>query len=677
LASAIFAYAFLKAAYAEGVRNPLDVVIPLVKRALVRSRSTEIDQTSIQAEIRASLGIEIPLNVIRFTFPALAAEGILKLDNFIYKLSDSNYQDDSLRIIEDSSRAQLDRVRTKLNRIFIDNDFEAYTPDEFLEQWLDASALSFFASPNPAYAASARDREINRLVYLIIRDYDKDGKFLEDITEIVLGDSLFRAIRTITEYDVDDSAPLTSRMDGVSVYFDTRFVMRALGFGQDQLTQASRELVHLCKATGCSLGVFDHNVEEIRRVIRTVADRLVRGLPIDGDIASYASDHGFEPEDLIELAATIDEKIASVGFSISEAPPYEEALGIDEVGMERQLRTDLQQASGDAVVTDIRSLSSIYRLRQGEPKKSLEKCVAIFVTSNKGLADFSVRHFQKSFREEGELNTVQLCITDVVFSTRLWTKLPTKTIPLPRAQILSHIISSIRPSMRLRDSFSQHLAKWVSEGRIAEEVAAKMQLSKFVEQSLASEIVAGTSALSDQQFVSVARKVIQQQKDFQQRLTRSIKDGERARLQTEYDTAIESFNKAEQEVLAGAQAVSETTNRLLEEIRENERTIDSMGVVEGRVRQRLSGVVIWLSRAAFVIVIAWLGTLAAEWTGLTSALVGAGLLDEDAARRFGQAAELVAGLILAGLTWFGLSATGATSKLEDWVVRNILRMIFA
>ncbi|MFN3857498.1 MAG: hypothetical protein ACK4RV_07075 [Caulobacter sp.] len=497
MASAIFAYAFLKAAYAEGVRNPLDVVIPLVKRALMRSRTAEIDQTSIQAEIRSSLGIEIPLNVIRFTFPALAREGILQLDNFIYRLSDRNYQDDTLQDIENSSRDQLDRVRKKLNRIFIDHDFRAYTPDEFLEQWLDASALSFFASPNPAYAASARDREINRLVYLIIRDYDADGKFLEDITEIVLGDSLSRAIKAITEYDVDDSAPLTSRMDGVSVYFDTRFVMRTLGFGQDQLTQAARELIQLCKATGCTVGVFDHNVEEIRRVIRTVADRLVRGVPVDGDIASYASDYGFGPEDLIDLAATIDEKIASVGFSIFEVPPYEDALGVDEVSMERQLRLDLKQASEDAVVTDIRSLSAIYRLRQGNPTRFLEKCIAIFVTTNKGLADFSVRHFQKSFRDEGEANTVQLCITDVVFSTRLWTKVPTKTISLPRAQILSHIISSIRPSMRLRESFAHHLAKWVSEGKITEEVAAKLQLSKFVEQSLASEISAGTSTLSD------------------------------------------------------------------------------------------------------------------------------------------------------------------------------------
>ena len=52
--STIFAYAFLKAAYSEGVRNPVDAIIPLVKRALMRFGSHEIDQLKIQERIKGS-----------------------------------------------------------------------------------------------------------------------------------------------------------------------------------------------------------------------------------------------------------------------------------------------------------------------------------------------------------------------------------------------------------------------------------------------------------------------------------------------------------------------------------------------------------------------------------------------------------------------------------------------
>jgi hypothetical protein len=264
--SAIFAYAFLKAAYSEGVHNPIDAVIPLVKRALIRFGSRDVDQAKVQKRIKDSLGLEIPLNVIRYTFPNLAHQGVLRLDEkHVYCLIDPNYTDEEITRFEQQSRAQYQRIKAKIERFFIDYEVTGFEPDGFIEEWLDESSLSFPGGANPAFSATNRDRELNRLMYLVINVNDPDGQFLGDLTEVALGDSLFRAIRAITEFEADaiPIPDLPTKMDSVEAYFDTRFVMRNLGFGISQLKAASAELLSLCKSTGCKICIFKHNILEI------------------------------------------------------------------------------------------------------------------------------------------------------------------------------------------------------------------------------------------------------------------------------------------------------------------------------------------------------------------------------------------------------------------------------
>jgi len=455
--------------------------------------TTKIDESVIQTRIKKSLGLEIPLNVIRYTFPALAAMRILKLENHRYTIVDANFTDDQIVALEKECREQYDRLRGKIARFLLDYDVQKFYPDEFLEEWLDGSSLSFLGGGNPAFAPSTRDKELNRLMYLVIEVYKADESFLNDLTSIALGDGLYRAIRTITEFeaDINNIPEITSRMNNVTAYFDTRFVLRVLGFGFPELTKAAQELIGLCKSTGCRVAILRTNVAEIQRIIHRIADNMMYSGEIEGDIATYAYEHGMSPGDLIEYGSNIDDRFSSLGFQIDDPVPVTKELSIDERALDDQLRIDLKQTTDTARVTDVNSLAAIYRARRGEAKRFLEKSDAIFITTNKGLADSSVRFFQKFFREEKQQNAVQLCMTDVVFSTRLWTKLPTSIDKMPRAQIVSHIMSNLRPSGQLKEEFLRQLKEFVTEGRIPEETAVKIRLSRFVEQSLAIEFEAG------------------------------------------------------------------------------------------------------------------------------------------------------------------------------------------
>lgn len=676
MANSIFAYAFLKAAYAEGARNPLDSLVPLVKRAFMGAKSTTIDAGDIQKKIRATLGLNIPINVIRYTFPILGREGILRLNsNHIYELVSAGFNDEGLDNIETQTRERIGRVRKKLNRIFIDYDFDSYGPDEFLEAWLDRSSLSFFGGLNPAFNATPKDRELNRLVYLIIEKHDPDGEFLSDLTEIVLGDALYRAITAITEYEYSgDNTEITLRMSEVKVFFDTRYLMRVLGIGTPSMVSAARELLSLCKSTGCQTFAFDHTVEEIQRILRTVSDRLVYGLEIEGDVAAYAFSNGLEPGDLIAFAAEVPDRLKESGVGGFAPRPYLNELGIDELSLDRQLKLDLKQSSDQARVTDIKSLSAIFRERQGTAKSKLEKSEAILITTNKGLSDSSVRFFQNYFMHEGRTNSVQLCMTDVVFSTRLWTKLPTSVDKLPTTQVVAHLLGAIRPSAKLREQFMRNLKESVDQGTMTEEDAARLKLSAFVDQALATDFPATQTEMTRTEFVGVATRVIRLQRDMLDQVRKGAESGVRERAKADMDHALERFSVLDTQFSSKEQEVS----ILRSEVELNRGRLAQMEtaseIVTGRVRKVGSSIGMIL----IVGTVLWLSTLVLNAIDLDERFIGALGLNQYKPLSTSVSAilNIVMSAILTGLTVFGLSVAGFRQIVESQITKWILTFVF-
>jgi hypothetical protein len=64
MANPSVAYALLKATYSENVRNPADVIIPLIKRSLFRYGNGPVLDDVVPQKIVNMWGLGIPLNVI-------------------------------------------------------------------------------------------------------------------------------------------------------------------------------------------------------------------------------------------------------------------------------------------------------------------------------------------------------------------------------------------------------------------------------------------------------------------------------------------------------------------------------------------------------------------------------------------------------------------------------------
>ncbi len=540
----VLAYAFLKAAYTEGIRNPVDAITPMIKRALMGWKGSEVDATVLQKRISDTFGIVIPINVIRYTFPRLVREGVLRLENYIYQLASEKFEDDDVRRLEQVSREKYNRLSGQLRHVLLTHNMEELDHRTILEEWLDTSALSFLGGDAPAFGADNNDRNVNKAVYFAIRD-DKSGRFLDDLTDIAWGDCIYRAIKSATEYDAADleNLDVQSKMSEVVAYFDTRFVIRALGIGMPQFTKAATELMGLAASTGCKLAVFQHTIEELKAIVSIVASRMSYTSDVSGDFAAWAVERGFDEGDLLDWGADVENAVSKLGFRVEHAPPIVKALSVDERTLDDQLKMDLQQTSDKARVADVNSLTAIYRLRDGQPHKYLEGCKAIFITPNKGLADSSVRFFQKHFREEGQANHVQICMTDVVFSSRLWTKIPTMAVSVPRDSIVAHSIGNLRPTEKLKESFLRKLKEFSAEGTIDVRHEVRVRLSRFVEMALATEFDTGQTELSTQQALHALKEIIRLQKQAELNIRSQAAESERAniRAQIKEQTAVVEF----------------------------------------------------------------------------------------------------------------------------------------
>lgn len=356
------------------------------------------------------------------------------------------------------------------------------------------------------------------------------------------------------------------------------------------------------------------------------------------------------------------------------APPITEDLSVDEKALDERLRRDLRQEYELARITDIRSLTGIYRIRNGKPKQFLEDCDAIFVTTNKGLADSSVHFYRQEFEGVHPRNRVQICMTDIVFSTRLWAKLPTSFDKLPKQQIVSHVLGNLRPSRKLRDSFSKQLRELVNDGKLSEEGAARLRLSRFADEILAIEFESGRNELLTAEAISVANKVIVKQKELWERIKGDAESTARTKVQGELSDLGEELSKLSADMTDRDAGLE----KLRDEIKQRRQEINVFESKEVRVRQKIERVAPWLTRIVGFVCLFWMfNVFFSVVPSLASGFDSVGLTGTaNFARALGAWSERISAAVMGFLTLGGLSLVGLQKQIERWFVTKMVEFMF-
>ncbi len=206
----------------------------------------------------------------------------------------------------------------------------------------------------------------------------------------------------------------------------------------------------------------------MHRILHTVStqiQRLGRTLPNrPGDVFDYYNSKGASRSDIELDLATLEKKLKKIGVSVTDKPPHESILTINEGALSEEICLEIPTQSEQSRNHDIDCLTAIYRLRGGRSKKYLESCKAIFITTNTALAKASTRYFN---RNHG-VSDAAICMSDQVFTTLVWLKAVKKVPNLPQHRLVANCFAATQPSDELWSQYIKEADNLRNRGEIEE-----------------------------------------------------------------------------------------------------------------------------------------------------------------------------------------------------------------
>jgi hypothetical protein len=149
---------------------------------------------------------------------------------------------------------------------------------------------------------------------------ESDEALFESVANMARGSMMVSALYSPTLVDT------TRGFRHTTIYFDTKIVLRALGYEGDAAQQATLELVQLLKRQGARLAVFEFTLAEIRSVIDSVGMRARNGsmwTARPGSVESYFYKLDASNSLIEQHSIRVESKILDIGLQVDPKPPYD------------------------------------------------------------------------------------------------------------------------------------------------------------------------------------------------------------------------------------------------------------------------------------------------------------------------------------------------------------------
>jgi hypothetical protein len=135
-------------------------------------------------------------------------------------------------------------------------------------------------------------------------------------------------------------------------------------------------------------------------------------------------------------------------------------------------------------------------------------------------------------------------MTDVIFSSRLWLKVPTAFENVPRSQIIAHSLSSLRPPDRLFEAFMSQVARLVDRGAISEEAGIRARLGALTTSTLVLETNGRISTLDEGTSLSIVAEILEREQEDRERAIEEATTTERQRAAAEVSAIDQNLKQA-------------------------------------------------------------------------------------------------------------------------------------
>lgn len=473
-----------------------DNFVPFVKEVLRKSAVETISANDVKDRLKATFQLDLPINVINTILKRrLRPQGYLKNNNGIFKpnyekLNETLFEEKRMKILEQHEKlinklVQFTRQHYKLK---IDNLWA----EKALEDFLNLNQVSILEESIKKKDTEAK-LDNNSKDLIIVSSFIKKIKSNESVLydyliDIVKGNMLANAIYYTEPSTID------MYFKGTEIYFDTSFIIYALGFSGEARKEPCSELLLMLKESRAILRCFRHNVDEIIGILEWCKKNLATShADIHGTISNFI-EKGYNSSDIERIIYTIDEEIQEkLNIRIFEEPPFDKhEFIISEDELTTHLSSKIKYLRKNALEKDVQSTSAIMRLRKGKKSFHIEDSRALFVTTNYNFAQ-SVRGF---FFNEELPKIIPPVLHDSVITNLVWLKNPNKAPNLPSKKLMADCYAAAAPKEHLWERYIETLNIYEKTGDITDKDLAVLRYTQGAKELLVEKTLGEEDAVT-------------------------------------------------------------------------------------------------------------------------------------------------------------------------------------
>lgn len=266
-----------------------------------------------------------------------------------------------------------------------------------------------------------------------------------------------------------------TKLTKTAIYLDTRFILRLAGTEGEFRGQSYSDIASLMRRAGASLFVFEHNYDEITRILHQ-CQKWIANSRYDptraGPTLRYFVEQGFTETDVDRLLVNLPALLEAHEISIvpSPDPNQYKPYWCDERTLESKIKAHyegynyqfLDWRKERVLANDVKSLASVLALRRGRKPASIRECAHLFVTTNPALAG-ACHEYE---RQDTDGDHVCACLTDVFVGTCLWAQSPGVFRGVIANTLMANCYAALQPDQELLEKFIKTCQHLYHEGKI-------------------------------------------------------------------------------------------------------------------------------------------------------------------------------------------------------------------
>ena len=521
----IISLSMLYALWQTGRKDLLDLIRPFVMYAVgtITPIGSKINETEVCNAMEREFGYRtfqpavIHRILSRETSASIevAKRKIIKRNGYFYLTASLSELEKDFISKRTQCKVHTDAVTKALAEYF--NNNTVHSRSDYSQEETERMLLSFFEQYGNSVILSVDDlRQIratdNEYFYyigkFILGENEKNSVLIDYIVELVRGYFVTMALYLQAENPNVTHASFSD----VIFFLDTRILLGYLGYKTEEENRSVQEMVRCVQRAGARLACFTYNVDEVNSILQAYKQSI---LYEDGHPSSITLEH-FDEHSRSYALVDVEQRLFRKKLEIGNIECLSPTDALSKCGVLSDFSGNMDSSQMRSKVLslkpsyntinlpdDLDAINTVSRIRKGKNYPYIEKCKAVFVTTNTILIVATKEYYKKNSCDVG----FPLVISSEDLCVMAWIKEFEQDSRIPKMRLLENVVAATTPTRELMEAYFQNLDNFEKQGVISADEASLLRVDLFARKEMMERTRGNKDNLSNDVIEEIRKKL--------------------------------------------------------------------------------------------------------------------------------------------------------------------------